>query len=259
MIQADKLARVSPSLLWTLPSALLAIVVAGTVAQGQRDARTSRSAQNERRFTYGDITLTGFSRLQGNFVSTITAEGPNTTVSAFDPKTGARTRMSAQQIVATMDKKNRSVVKIEASGNVKIAGERPIPGRKGTRIFNGSGSKGTYLRAENHLRMDGPLQFYVEQPPPNGTGKQWVRGSASGGSYDDNKRLLTLSGAVRAKVFDPETMPENQPADIAGDELTLDFSTTPLTFTLRNYEPESGEVRIRVKEREKPKGEEKKK
>jgi lipopolysaccharide export system protein LptA len=234
---------------------LLTTVFMGSVVQGQREDRTS---QNKRRFTYGDITLTGFSRLQGNFVSTITAEGPHTTVNAFDPKTGARTRMSAQQIVVTMDKKNRSVVKIEASGNVKIDGERPIPGQKGVRIFSGSGNKGTYFRAENRLSMEGPLQFYVEQPPTNGTGKQWVRGSAKEGSYDDNKRLLTLSGAVRAKVFDPETMPENQPADIMGDELTLDFSTTPVTFTLRNYEPERGEVRIRMKERQSPKGKEEK-
>ena len=147
--------------------------------------------------------------------------------------------------------KGYTVDKVEATGNVRFSGERPLPGGKGTQVFNGSGLKATYFKQQGRLEVAVPVSYYAEQPMEGTLGKQWVRGTANEAVYDEKKRTLTLTGGVKAKVFDPETMPPDQPADIIADQVVVDMAKTPYEYRILNNEPTTGQVRIRTKQPEK--------
>jgi len=198
------------------------------------------------RFNFGDITLTGFARLTGRINDKVTAEGPNTRVDAVDAKTGARARITADQIIATM--KNRQVERIDAVGSVEFQGQRPAVDRKGLQKLEGSGTRGTYYKLEGRLVLEGPVKFYAEQPPASGAGRQSVQGTAAQAVYDEKKLLLVLSGNVHAKVLDTENLgPEG--SDVVSDVVEIDMSTSPYTFRLRSSGGDS-QVRVRPKTKE---------
>ena len=126
-----------------------------------------------------------------------------------DTGIGATSRLHARNITATMGK-GYAVEKVVATGNVRFNGSRPLPQNQGTQVFNGSGSKATYLKEQGRLVVDGPVNYYAEQPvklDKDETGKQWIRGTASEAVYDEKGKTLTLTGSVKAKAFDPASMP----------------------------------------------------
>src|SRR5439155_7362232 len=129
-------------------------------------------------------------------------------------------------------------------------GERPMPDGKGKRTLNGSGSRGTYYKQEGRLVLEGPVTYDVRQPSASGK-EEWARGTSDSAGYDENKKILTLSGDVRAKYYDPDTMAEGNPRDLQGGRVTLDFSGEKVQFHLQNNNPESGRIEIHPKQPEK--------
>jgi lipopolysaccharide export system protein LptA len=216
--------------------------IAGT---GKKVRQDQQKVQAERRFAFGDVMLRNWATMTGDF-KTVRIVGPSVTVDSDDPKTGAVTHMTALEFLATRSK-GGGVDKIDAVGAVKFSGVRPATGRKGMQTFDGSGSKGTYFKQAGRLELEGPVNYYVEQPASSGVGKQWVRGTADHAEYDEAKKILILTGHVRAKAADPDALDEDKPSDILCDEATLDFSTPTVTFKFNNLVPTTGAVTINPK------------
>lgn len=247
----------STNLIHAAFAGLFLVGTALVIAQPTRKAPAHRTTRTRRqqteakpaapKFVFGDVTVTGFANLSGSSASII-AVGPNTTVESTDPN-GGSTRIVANRFVATMGK-NRGVDKIEAIGSVKFFGERPMPEGKGRRVLNGTGSHGTYYKQEGRLVLEGPVSYDVRQPSASGK-EEWARGTSDSASYDENKKVLTLSGDVRAKYYDPENMAEGKPSDLQGDRVTLDFSGAQVQFNLQNNNPSGGRIEIHPKQPEK--------
>src|SRR5687767_8473764 len=123
-------------------------------------SKTARQAQPG--FTFGDISIVA---QQMKFVPgrSVVAEGPSVTVDSVDKETGTKSQLIARKISATMGK-GFVVDRVDATGNVRFNGSRPLPGGKATQIFNGSGSKATYFKQQGRLVIDGPVSYYAEQP-----------------------------------------------------------------------------------------------
>lgn len=227
-------------------------VLGGTLARAQpgRANRTAVRRQDQRSVTYGDITLTGFRRSSGNF-EIVTIEGPGTQVNSVDEKTHATNRINASLIKAFMSKdkqKKGTVARIEFSGGVRFAGQRPPPTGKGIQSLNATGSKGTWFKEEGRLLVNGPVDYYAEQPAREGDGKEWVRGVSDEATYFEEKHLLILQGHVKARLFDPVSMRE--PSPFNGDEVRIDMSGEAMSFEVINRD-DSGSIEIKPKPREK--------
>ena len=221
----------------------------GTPARPARQA-----AQGSLGFTFGDVTLRGYSEMKFVPGRSVVAEGPSTTVESIDRETGLKSQLTARKITATMGK-GYGVDKVEAIGSARFSGSRPQSG--GTQIFNGSGSKATYYKQQGRLVVDGPVAYYAEQPVEGQPAKQWVRGTASEAIYEEKARTLTLNGSVKAKAFDPETMPPGQPADIIADKVIIDMTKSPYEYRILNNDPNAGQIRVPI--RQQPKREPEKK
>ena len=210
-------------------------------------SKTARqAAQPQPGFTFGDITLNGIIEMKFVPGQSVVAEGPNVTVDSVDRETGTKSQLIARKMTASMGK-GYKVERVEATGNVRFSGARPLPGGKATQIFNGSGSKATYFKQQGRLVIDGPVSYYAEQPVEGQAAKQWVRGTAAEAVYDEKSRTLTLTGSVKAKAFDPESMPPDQPADIIADKIVIDMTKQPYEYRILNNDPGSGQVRIPIK------------
>jgi hypothetical protein len=186
----------------------------------------------------------------------INAQGPNLTVDSVDKETGAKSQLLARSITATMGK-GFAVDRVEATGSVRFNGSRPLGAGRGAQAFNGSGSKATYYKSEGRLVVDGPVTYFAEQPVEGQEGKQWVRGTSSSAVYNEKDRTLTASGSVKAKAFDPSSMPAGQAADILADKVVIDMSKRPYEYTLLNNDPTTGRVEIPIKQQPKKEPEKK--
>jgi hypothetical protein len=242
-------------------TAILLLPLAGGFADAQKGKpfrRTTtraakQAAQPQQGFTFGDITLRGYNEMKFVPGKSVVAEGPGTTVDSVDKETGARSQLLARNITATMGKAY-AVEKVVATGNVRFNGSRPLGQNLGTQVFNGSGSRATYLKEQGRLLVDGPVNYYADQPVKfgdNQVGKQWIRGTASDAVYDEKGKTLVLAGNVKAKAFDPASMPPGQPADIIADRVTIDMSKSPYEYKLENNDPSTGQIRVPIKQQPK--------
>ena len=240
---------------------LLLIPLIGGIADAQKGkpfrrtaARAGKqAAQTQQGFTFGDITLRGYSEMKFVPGKSVVAEGAGTTVDSVDKETGAKSQLLARNITATMGKAY-AVEKVVATGNVRFNGSRPLAQNLGTQVFNGSGSRATYMKEQGRLLVDGPVSYYAEQPvklDQNQTGKQWIRGTASEAVYDEKAKTLVLAGSVKAKAFDPASMPPGQRADIIADRVTIDMSKSPYEYKLENNDPSTGQIRVPIKQQPK--------
>ena len=212
--------------------------------------KTTRQAPQQPGFTFGDISIVA---QEMKFVPgrSVVAEGPNVIVDSLDKETGTKSQLMARKITATMGK-GFVVDRVEATGNVRFNATRHMAGGKGALVFNGSGSKATHFKQQGRLVIDGPVNYYAEQPVEGQAGKQWVRGTAAEAIYDEKGRTLTLTGSVKAKAFDPESMPPDRPADIIADKLVIDMTKQPYEYTLLNNDPISGKgVTVPIKQQPK--------
>jgi lipopolysaccharide export system protein LptA len=231
---------------------LLILCTVWTSAQTRRGARVgARSPQAQQGpLRFGDVTLYNFERAEIVFNERARVTGPNTTVDADDPKQNRKGRLQAREIIAFMAKKNNAVERIEATGNVRFEGSRPLERRAGAQIVRASGVKAVYEKINQRLTLEGPVNFYAEEPTSDGTGKQSVRGTASGAVYDEEKRLLVLSGSVDARVFTPQTPPEG--AAFFGDSVTMDMSKSPYRIQIENSSGR-GKVNLPIKSQDEEK------
>jgi lipopolysaccharide export system protein LptA len=213
---------------------LLSLSAVWTLAQTQRAARTgTRSPQAQPGpLRFGDVILYNFERAEIILNERVRVIGPNTTVDADDPKQNRKGRLQAREIIAYMADKSNAVERIEAVGNVRFEGSRPLAQREGPQIVRASGSKAVYEKIKQRLTLEGPVNFYAEEPTSDGKGKQSVRGTASSATYDEEKRLLALSGSVDARVFTPQTPPEG--ASFSGDAVTMDMGKSPYRIQIDN-------------------------
>ncbi len=248
-----KLYRISAG--WLLTGLLASGIGLAHAQSGKAFRRPTRkparqAAQPQPGFTFGDISLTGNTEMKFVPGRSVVAEGPNVTVDSTDKESGAKSQLIARKITATMGK-GFVVDRVDATGSVRFNGARPLAGGKATQIFNGSGSKATYFKQQGRLVVEGPVNYYAEQPVESQTAKQWVRGTAAEAVYDEKARTLTLTGSVKAKAFDPESMPPDQPADIIADKIVIDMTKQPYEYRILNNDPGSGQVRIPVKQQPK--------
>ena len=216
------------------------LCLGGTLAQTQagRAARRAGHVLHKRQnqasksasFTYGDVTLSGFSRITGRLGVVAEAVGPGTTVDMMDQNHKATGRLQAKQITVYWTQGSTQAQRIEAVGSVRYSGVQPTPG--GEQRVRGEGSKAIFVRAENKITLFGPATFYAEQPVPDTHTVQTVSGTSNEVIYDATKQTLTFNGNVNATITMPDTL--EGPAHIAGAEsITLELAERPYTFNVK--------------------------
>lgn len=187
----------------------------------------------------------------GNGVVTLT--GPNSTVDMIDPKQpNVKARLQASKIIVYLirekDKNTgkevvgKEVHHIEMIGNVRFNGARPTP-TGGIQTLRGNGSKGTYLKTEGKLILEGPVTFYGEQPTADGMAKQSVDGKSNKATYDEKEELLKLNGDVKVILVLPGNL--EGPTTFYGDEITVEMAKRPYKFQIHSNEPATEPIVIK--------------
>jgi lipopolysaccharide export system protein LptA len=230
--------RQAHGLRWAAVAAGLALLAAAGLAQEKRQA-----------IRFGDIMLSNYAKAELELGVSAMAKGPDTTVDATDPKSGAQARLQAQSITAFLVPKARNEVeRVEAVGAVRFWSSRAAEGVQGRQTVKATGTKGIYYKVEERLSLTGPLTFEAEQPSAGGKGAEKVTGSAEKAEYDAGKRSLTLTGHVEATVVTPDTPAEG--STFSGDSVRIDMRSRPYKVYIDNPSMD-GSIKIRFKEQDK--------
>lgn len=181
--------------------------------------------------TFGDVTISRF--VTGTFKVNDYAivEGPNLTVDTVDPQdANSKTKLQAHIIRVFMDSKTLQSKRLEAEGSVRISGTRPSADKKSVQTFEGTGSKGVYLRTEGRMVLEGPVTFRGEQPATDGKSKQTVTGTAASATFDEKNNIISLEGGFEAKLFDPANL--RGPAMVQGGKLEVNLASSPYEYKI---------------------------
>jgi hypothetical protein len=235
------------NLIWILPAAL-----ASPAAFGQSGGDAIQAP-----IRFGDIVLSRYLRGEVRIGKYASVTGPNSTVDATDPKTGAKGRLQASKLVAYMAARpatpqpgaprTRDIVeRIEAETDVHFVGTRPAADGKGIVNVRVSGSRLVYHKLKGLMEFSGPVKFFADEPSPESADRESVDGVADRATYDEAKRIVVLTGNVSATVMTPDTAGEG--SKFTGDQVTIDMSEPTYVITINN-ESLRGSVKIPLKER----------
>lgn len=223
-------------------------LVAATLLASVGVTAFGRQERRDKPIRFGDAVLSNYRSAELVLGSVARAKGPDTTVEFGDPKQGARARLMADSITATMatdpTTRKNEVARVEVEGNVRFDGRRPTADGKGTSEFRGVGTKGVYLRAKGVMQLSGPVTFEASQPSADGKGIETVKGRADSAEYDEAEKSLSLHGDVSATVVTPDTPPEGSSFD-GIDDVRIDMSKRPYRVFLDNASRQ-GKVQIRL-------------
>ncbi|MEP6755886.1 MAG: hypothetical protein ABJA67_10320 [Chthonomonadales bacterium] len=199
---------------------------------------TQKPAKKNGPVRFGNILISDYDSLGGQFGTKIEATGPNTTVDVFDAKdASSKTQLKAHHFVALMstqpDPKDKTkqgpqqVDRVDATGNLRYTSTRK--NKEGvTQKVHGTATKGTYFNLEARVELTGPIDFEAQLTDKAGAMLQTAKGITDSAIYDEDKQILKMKGVETISVMTPSL---KEPAVLTGaSDLTLELAETPPKF-----------------------------
>jgi lipopolysaccharide export system protein LptA len=229
-----------------LPILCAALLLGGVLSapaqpKGRKVAVKRQDPKTGTPFRFGDVTLSGYQTMTGQFGVSAEARGPNTTVDVADPKSPAsKSQLKANLLQAYMapNTGGREVDRVEATGNVRFTSARPRP--DGTlQTLTGTATKATYFKRENRIVLDGPVNYDGQLNDKAGKMIQSATGDANKAEYNEVSQDLVLTGDVDVNV---RLQDMKEPASLSNlSSLKLELGKQPIAYHLNsgtvNFKP----------------------
>lgn len=216
-----------------------------TRARANRRQNQSQPSNQNKPFTFGDITLYNYDTMSVELGRSAEAHGDKTTVDAVDVKQNITSRLLARDIIAYMLPKSNQVERIEATGSMRFSQKPTAKSEKSQNTISCSGSKGIYYKKEARLVVLGPVKYHFEQPTADGKAINTIDGTCDKVTYDEVKQSLEFSGGVDLIVVVPEMM--DKPAPVSGDVIIINMAVKPYKININNKNS-GGSIKITPKD-----------